>query len=215
MPSITDWLMVAITAVYVVATIFISRSNHQSAAATREQVAESMRQFNEANRAFVTVTFESIRGGLCVLHFQNHGKRVANNVRVTLSQEFMDAFTTEDDKYHMMRLCQSSFILGIGQSWYCSLFSHIEIPRFAHIPLHIELCYEDSSDKYNESIDYDLSQYSWGLIYNSELSDISNYIKVLSDTAKKAEKTATKQLEQLKILATEIKANKPEENTDA
>ncbi len=50
MPTITDWLMVAITAVYVVATIFICRANIKSAEATREQVAESKRQYEETQR---------------------------------------------------------------------------------------------------------------------------------------------------------------------
>jgi hypothetical protein len=207
--------MVAITAVYVVATIFISRSNHQSAAATHEQVAESTRQFNEANRAFVTITFEIIRSGLCVLHIKNHGIRIAKNVKVTISQEFVNNFTDSFDKDRIEKLCNSCFTVGIGQSWYAFLFSHIELPRFDHIPLNIYFTYEDGSKQYEDSIEYNLSLYNWQLIYDSEISDINGHIKVLSDTAKKAEKTATKQLEQLKILATEIKANKPEENTDA
>lgn len=49
-PSITDWLMVGITFVYVVATIFICIFNGRSAKATREQVAESQRQFEDNKR---------------------------------------------------------------------------------------------------------------------------------------------------------------------
>lgn len=50
MPTVTDWLMVGITFVYVVATIFICIFNGRSAKATREQVAESQRQFAETKR---------------------------------------------------------------------------------------------------------------------------------------------------------------------
>ena len=39
----TDWIMIAITAVYVIATIFICIFNYRSAKATREQLAESKR----------------------------------------------------------------------------------------------------------------------------------------------------------------------------
>ena len=74
----TDWIMIAITAVYVIATIFICIFNYRSAKATREQLAESKRQFEENNRAFVTVTFETIRGSLLVLNIHNHGHQVAN-----------------------------------------------------------------------------------------------------------------------------------------
>lgn len=50
MPSITDWLMVIITFVYVIATILICIFNGRSAKATREQVAESKRQFDETRQ---------------------------------------------------------------------------------------------------------------------------------------------------------------------
>ena len=41
MPTVTDWLMVIITFVYVVATIMISKANIESAKATREQLEQS------------------------------------------------------------------------------------------------------------------------------------------------------------------------------
>lgn len=50
MPLITDWLMVGITAIYVVATVFICIYNGRSAKATREQVSESQRQYEETKR---------------------------------------------------------------------------------------------------------------------------------------------------------------------
>ena len=50
MPMLTDWLMVGITSVYVIATIFISIFNARSAKATRQQVDESKRQFDESKR---------------------------------------------------------------------------------------------------------------------------------------------------------------------
>lgn len=49
MPSVTDWLMVAITAVYVVATIFICWANLKSAKASKEQLEEMRRQYSEEN----------------------------------------------------------------------------------------------------------------------------------------------------------------------
>lgn len=49
-PSITDWLMVGITVVYVVATIFICHANFKSATASKEQVEESKRQFEDTKR---------------------------------------------------------------------------------------------------------------------------------------------------------------------
>ena len=50
MPTITDWIMVGITAVYVVATIVICWFNGKSARASRAQLEESRRQFEETKR---------------------------------------------------------------------------------------------------------------------------------------------------------------------
>ena len=50
MPLITDWLMFCITTIYVVATIFICRANIKAANATRDQIAESQKQFAEDQR---------------------------------------------------------------------------------------------------------------------------------------------------------------------
>ncbi len=50
MPTITDWLMVGITLVYVIATIAIWFANHKSARATEKQLIESKRQFDETKR---------------------------------------------------------------------------------------------------------------------------------------------------------------------
>ena len=56
MPTITDWLMVFITAVYVGATILICIYNGKSAKASMKQVEESIGQF-EANRRLQTMPF--------------------------------------------------------------------------------------------------------------------------------------------------------------
>ena len=50
MPMVTDWLMVGITAFYVIATIIISCANIKSANATREQLTESKRQYEDKKR---------------------------------------------------------------------------------------------------------------------------------------------------------------------
>lgn len=53
-----DSLMVAITFVYVLATIYISDSNEKSAKAAREQLVESKRQFEETKRLEYMPCFE-------------------------------------------------------------------------------------------------------------------------------------------------------------
>ena len=58
MSSITDWLMVGITLIYVAATIAIWVANKKSAEATREQLDESKRQFEETKRLEYMPCFE-------------------------------------------------------------------------------------------------------------------------------------------------------------
>lgn len=53
----TDWLMVIITAVYVVATIAICIANFKSAKATREQLDESKRQYEDKKRLEIMPCF--------------------------------------------------------------------------------------------------------------------------------------------------------------
>ena len=48
--NITDWIMVAITAIYVIATIVICVFNYKTAKAANLQIQESKRQFDETRR---------------------------------------------------------------------------------------------------------------------------------------------------------------------
>lgn len=175
-----DWIMVAITAVYVIATILICIFNYRSAQATRQQVAESQRQFEESNRAFVTVTFEIIRSGLAVLHIQNHGKRMANNVRIIVSDSFINNVQDQRDKASILRLKESSFTLGIGQSWYICIGSHLQLRQMGTELLHIDIEYSDSKMAYSESVDIDLVQFFWSLIYDSPIEDIYQQAKEIN-----------------------------------
>jgi len=52
-PLITDWIMVVITTIYVLATICIWFANKKAADASRAQLEESRRQFDEMNRISV------------------------------------------------------------------------------------------------------------------------------------------------------------------
>lgn len=50
MPLVTDWIMVGITVIYVIATVLICHANFKSARATHAQIVESKRQFGETKR---------------------------------------------------------------------------------------------------------------------------------------------------------------------
>lgn len=83
----TDWLMVIITAIYVVATIFIcvfngrsAKAANEQAEAARNQTKEMIDQFKAVNRPFVTIRFDIIRSGLLCFIIENEGPLPAHNV---------------------------------------------------------------------------------------------------------------------------------------
>lgn len=189
MPTITDWIMVAITAIYVLATIIICFANYKSAKATREQVAEAKRQYEESNRAFVTVSFEIVRSGLAVLRIQNIGKRIASNVNLQISPDFVVNIANKHDKEHIERLCMATFTLGIGQSWYICLGSHLEIKQMSNELLSIDITYEDFASKYDDKIVIDLKQYFWALMYESPTEDAYQELKKMTRSVQSMDKS--------------------------
>lgn len=180
-------LMVVITSVYVIATCFICWANIRSAKATREQLAESRRQFNEENRAFVTVTLDIIRGGLAVLCIENHGKQVADKISVSISQQFLDNVDDKAAKELSTKLSNSVFTLGIGKKLYSFLGSHLELKNLSKVPLDINISYTDNLGEHKESISIDLSQYLWALMYNSVAEDTKKEIASIANTMKSIE----------------------------
>lgn len=192
MPTITDWLMVIITFVYVVATVFICWANIKSAKATRDQLAESKRQFDEENRAFVTVTFDIVRSGLAVLCIENHGKQVANNVEIRISSEFVENISDDGSKERIKDLCKSSFALGIGRRWYACLGSHLELGVLSKVPLSIDISYSDGQGQHTETTTIELKQYLWSMIYDSAAEDTRKELAKIAKTMQTLENKGLK-----------------------
>jgi hypothetical protein len=160
MPLITDWLMVAITAVYVVATIFICRANIKSAEATREQVAEARRQYEEEHRPYVSYQFIYERHTWYGMRFTNHGKRVANHVQIKLDKEFLDSLEMSQFFEGLRKLQDREFTLGIGQS-YDILFGAADFRRRPDKkPIAGEILYQDSREAYRETFEIDFEKYA-------------------------------------------------------
>ena len=87
MTNVTDWLMIVITAVYVIATIFICRANIKSAEASKEQLEEMRKQYAEDNRPILDVEFLYERKTWYIVRFVNRGKYTAQHTMINLTQE--------------------------------------------------------------------------------------------------------------------------------
>lgn len=178
-------IMIILTAVYVLATIFIWLSNRSSAIATRDQIKESHAQFVDANRAFVNIDFEIVRDGLYVLRIMNNGNRTAQNVKIEISNEFIDIVPNSACSEHIHSLTSSNFAIGIGQAWYVTIGSIGDFETLALKAIVINYFYSDCFSTYCETKEIDISQYRWSLIYNSPINDIRGYVKSFSESVKK------------------------------
>lgn len=177
MPTITDWIMVIITCVYVIATILICLFNYRSAKATREQVAEARRQYEEINRAFITYEFLHEKRIFYGIRFTNHGKKVANHVEIQLKQEFIDSIKEPNFLDLLNNQKGKSFVLGIGQSYEIYFGSNEYIKNQNKIPIEGELVYEDDKESYCERFIINVQNYATIFSIDSETKDLYDEIK--------------------------------------
>jgi hypothetical protein len=177
MPTITDWIMVIITFVYVIATILICVFNYRSAKATREQVAEAKRQYEEINRAFITYEFLYEKRAFYGIRFTNHGRRVANNVKILLKQEFIDSIEESNFFDLLNKQKGKKFILGIGQSYDIYFGSNKYVENLNKIPIEGQVVYEDDKGSYCETFIINVEDYATIFSVNSETEDLCDAIK--------------------------------------
>ena len=154
-----DWAMVWITLVYVVATIFICVANLRSAKATREQLAESKRQFDEENRAFITYSFIYEHKAIYGLRFTNNGKRVAKHIRVEFKQEFIDSLENDDWKKGIVLSRGKECILGIGQSFDIFFGGSKFCNNTNKTPIEGTIIYSDENNRFEEPFFIDFNNY--------------------------------------------------------
>lgn len=199
--DITDWLMVIITGIYVVATIFICIANFKSAKATRDQTAEQQNQFKEENRALINIFFEMRNSAVAVLHIQNNGKRIAKNVKISIEEDFINNVPEGYDKQHLSKLPKSTFTLGIGQSWYCPLGGTNEMKKISEKIIKGNVSYSDELGNYNETFEIDLKQYFWAVLTTSQIEKIYSTLREQSQSMKQIEKSISGIAERLNCKA--------------
>ena len=184
----TDWIMIIITAVYVVATIVICVFNGKTAKAAKEQIetekqqiAEMIRQYNETNRPIVVIRFEIIRSGLLCFVLENIGSMAASNVKVSINDEFINGIEKQDKRIRLREITNSSLFLSAHQKIYIFLGGQSHFSKIAENKAIINITY---NEKYDEHTEIDLWQYRYLLMYSSELEDISQHLKKIGDEEK-------------------------------
>lgn len=161
-----DWAMVIITAVYVVATIFICCANIKSAKASQAQLTEMQRQFAESNRPEIEVEFHYLRRTWYVVRFVNRGAKTAQHVKINIDQSFIDSLPEATFRNELTRIKDKECIIGVGQHYDLFIGSN----KFRGNP---------NMESFTGTVEYE----SQGKTYQSDLFvDFEHYMTFFSST---------------------------------
>jgi hypothetical protein len=186
----TDWLMVIITTIYVVATIVICYFNGKSAKAAKLQTEEMIRQYKMSNRPNVKIHFDIIRSGLLCFVLENEGAEPAHNVNVKINDLFINGMKSERERERIHRLSESQLYLASRQKIFILLGGQTQFSKLAQNVAEIDISY----DEYCEHTSIDLNQYGMFLVYNSPSEDISQHLKKIQENEDRFHKNLLKQL---------------------
>lgn len=152
-------LTVIITLVYVVATVMICWANFRSAKASREQLLEMRKQYEEDNRPRIGVEFLFENRTYYGLRFVNTGKAIAQRVRIQFEDSFIDSIENKAFSEALKLQKGKECIIGIGQH-YDMFFGESESRENPNQkPATGMITYRDSMKEYSEPFFIDLKQY--------------------------------------------------------
>lgn len=198
MKVLTDWLMVIITAIYVVATIFICIFNGKSAKAAneqsdiaRKQMQQMIEQYNSVNRPIVSIRFDIVRSGLLCFIIENEGPLPAKNTRVKINSEFIANIKDEVERNRLSELCNANFYLASHQKITVLLGGQIIFNEIAKEKAKIDILY----DGYDEHTEIDINQYRFLIVYDSSIEDISQHLKKIKENDEKFHKSIIKAIQ--------------------
>lgn len=175
-----DWAMVIITAVYVIATIFICWANIKSAKASQAQLQEMQRQYAEENRPIIEVEFHHIKRTWYVVRFVNHGNKTAHHVKIHLEQDFIDSLPEEFFREELERIKDKECIIGVGQYYDLFIGSNELWSNSDSKPLFGNIEYESLGNIYKSDIFVDLEHYITFFSYNTEEKDLLKSINKIN-----------------------------------
>ena len=174
--SITDWLMVVITFAYVVATVCIMLANSKSAKATRDQVDEMRRQFDEMNRPSVSVELVYEKRSFYMLRFTNHGNRTAEHVAFEFDPAFVDSLPDSFRKY-VLDTKGKECVIGVGQHYDLILSNNKLRGKADLVPAKGVVTYKCCGREFSDTFSIDLLNYMTFYSVNSEEKDLLKAIK--------------------------------------
>lgn len=192
MNDITNWLMVIITTIYVIATIFICFYNKKAADAATKQTEEMIKQFYANNRPIINVEIVMLRKTFWAIRFTNNGTHNAHNVRIKLDDEFLNQIPDPHFKKMLIDNDNKIRIIGLGQN--CDLFFGDGSLKLSDVPrIHGRISYNGANDSiYAE--DFDINTQNYATIYSvdTDEDDIRNSLETISKAVTKISRNIEK-----------------------
>lgn len=169
-----DWVMVIITAIYVIATIFICWANIKSANASKSQLDEMKRQYDETYCPNINVELIYERKAFYGLRFVNHGMVTANRVKIVFSSDFIDSIQEENMKSILQKQGDKECIIGIGQHYKLFFGTNNYRKNPNKIPAKGYIIYYGNNKEYRSDFYIDLENYATFYSVNGEHDDWKN-----------------------------------------
>ena len=175
--NITDWLMVVITGVYVIATFLICKANWDAANASKEQLAEMRKQYEEENRPCSEVEFLYEKRAFYGLRFINHGKQTAQHVIIQLDNSFLDSLTESNFARMLRDQVGKECVIGVGQHY--DLFFGTQEYRSNpnKVPATGKIFYQSNGNEYTSDFCVNMENYATIFSVHSEQEDIKEALK--------------------------------------
>lgn len=174
----TDWIMIGITSVYVIATIFICIYNAQVAKVTKQELEELKKQFYQTNRPIVNYEVVYIKNTFYMLRFVNNGSHTAYNLSISLSDESLSEIPDDRIREELSRIKGAVRNLGVGQSYDIPIGRTKDEIRFQ---IKGSILYNGlNSSIYYDDFDVDCSNYAPFYSYKSDYDDFKDILRSMN-----------------------------------
>ena len=150
-----------ITFIYVIATIAICYFNYCSAKASRDQLEEMKKQQKENNRPIIVIEVVHINRAILGFRLTNEGNRIANDVSVDLSDEFIQSIEEHTFKTLLINQKGKKCIIGAGRHYDLFFGSNEYLKNENKVTASGVISYMDNAhQEYKESFSIDLYDYA-------------------------------------------------------
>lgn len=176
----SEWTMVIITAVYVVATIFICIANFKSANATKKQLEVLKKQYDEQHQPYITTELIYVQRLFFGLRFTNHGNRIAETVKIDFDQQFVNCLKGSF-KQSIEEQKGKECVIGIGQHYDLFIGSNDIRGQEDLVPAKGIIKYRSCGQEYESVFHIDLKNYMTFFSVTSNEEKIQTELKNQND----------------------------------